>query len=119
MVQYPRPIPRPNRAERRTPMATASTPPPDLAPDPTVDGDSLYEVVNGQVVEKPPMASYPGEIASLLLWHLTTFVRENQLGKVVGEVLFRIDRATNLQRRPDLAFVSDARWPRNRRAPNT
>ena len=32
-------------------------------------------------------------------------------------MLFRIDRATELQLRPDVAFVSHARWPRDRPAP--
>jgi Uma2 family endonuclease len=35
----------------------------------------------------------------------------------VIEMLFRIDAAANLQRRPDVAFVSYERWPRSRRVP--
>lgn len=98
-------------------MATATPQPPDIAPEPSAGGDSLYEVVAGRFVEKPPMGAYEGEIASLLLEFLAPFVRAHRLGKVVAEVLFRIDPAANLQRRPDVAFISDARWPRNRRAP--
>src|SRR3954453_14456859 len=101
----------------------AATPSPPEAPAaapaaPRVDGDSLYEVVNGRAVEKPAMGAYEIELATLLSWYLTSFVRAHQLGKVVVEALFRIDRTTDLQRRPDVAFVSDARWPRNRRAPS-
>jgi Uma2 family endonuclease len=33
-------------------------------------------------------------------------------------MLFRVDQAKNLQRRPDLAFVSHARWPIHRRLPD-
>jgi Uma2 family endonuclease len=33
-------------------------------------------------------------------------------------MVFRIDRARNLQRRPDAAFISDARWPVRRRVPD-
>ena len=33
-------------------------------------------------------------------------------------MVFRIDLARNLQRRPDAAFVSDARWPFRRRVPD-
>src|SRR5262245_37138197 len=99
-------------------MATAAAPPPNIAPESPNDRDSLYEVVDGQVVEKPPMGAYQGELASLLHEYLAPFVREHQLGKVVVEVLFLINSATNLQRRPDVAFVSDARWPRKRHAPN-
>ncbi len=34
------------------------------------------------------------------------------------EMVFRIDQATNLQCRPDVAFVSHARWPVHRRVPD-
>ena len=33
-------------------------------------------------------------------------------------MLFRIDAAEDLPRRPDVAFVSHARWPSKRRVPN-
>jgi Uma2 family endonuclease len=99
-------------------MATVSPPPPDVAPEPPVDGKSRYEVVDGQVVEKPRMGAYEGELASLLVAYLLTFVRTHKLGKVVSEVLFRLDREQRLQRRPDVAFVSNARWPYNRHAPS-
>ena len=79
--------------------------------------DVLYEVVDGQVVEKPPMAAYSGWLASYLLRVLGTFAFERQLGEVVTETLFRIDRDRNLQRRPDVAFVSTERWPRGQRIP--
>ena len=92
-------------------MATAT--PPDAAAE-----DVLYEVVDGQVVEKPPMGSFETDVATFLTGLLGPFVRERRLGRVMAETLFRIDRAKDLQRRPDIAFVSDARWPARRRAPN-
>lgn len=79
--------------------------------------DVLYEVVDGQIVEKPPMGVYSAWLASLLQSALGPFVFERQLGHVVTEVLFLIDRKRNLQRRPDVAFVSYERWPRGRRVP--
>ena len=45
------------------------------------------------------------------------FARANRLGQVFTEMLFRINFANDLQRRPDVAFVSHARWPFNRRPP--
>lgn len=98
-------------------MATAATPPPDAPPAPPADGETLHEVVQGQIVEKPPMGAYEAEIATLLIEFLAPFVRTRQLGKVLGEALFRIDAAANLERRPDVAFVANAQWPWNRRAP--
>jgi Uma2 family endonuclease len=74
-------------------------------------GDILYEVVNGRIVESPPMGSYQSELAFFLAVALDHVVRENRLGKVVVELLFLIDVDANLKRRPDLAFVSAARWP--------
>jgi Uma2 family endonuclease len=81
-----------------------------------VSGDILYEVIDGRIKEKIARAS-ECEIASLLIGFLAPFVREHRLGKILGETLFRIDQAKDLQRRPDVAFVSHARWPFNRRAP--
>ncbi len=81
-----------------------------------VSGDMLYEVVDGQIREKN-MGVHECEIATLLIEFLAPFVRSNRLGKVFGETIFRIDQPKDLQRRPDVAFVSHAKWPANRRAP--
>ena len=90
-----------------------------LIPPPTaiasiIPDDMLYEVVDGQVVEKK-MSARETEIASILVGMLTPYLRTNRLGKVVGEMLFRINPENDLRRRPDVAFVSHARWPFNRR----
>ena len=44
--------------------------------------------------------------------------RRKGWGATAVEMLFRIDPAANLQRRPDLAFVSYERWPRGKRVPD-
>jgi Uma2 family endonuclease len=81
-----------------------------------VPDDVLYEVVDGEIREKnvgvPEL-----EIASLLHGFLFTFLRQTKLGRVLTEMIFRIDKAKDLQRRPDVAFVSHSKWPANRRAP--
>jgi Uma2 family endonuclease len=100
-------------------MATVTSPQSDVGPAPPIADDTLYEVVDGQVVEKAAMGAYEGVLASRLVAYLLTFAETHKLGKVAGEVLFLIDRVRNLQRRPDVAFVSDARWPYNRSAPQT
>ena len=66
---------------------------------------------------KKTIGAFETEIASILAGFLAPFVRANRLGKVLNEMLFRIDPGTDLQRRPDVAFVSHDRWPRDRPAP--
>ena len=98
-------------------MSTTIAPPTGAPPASPADGDALYEVVDGQTVELPPMGAYPTWIASLLFLPLGTFAKTQGLGRAVVAMLFRIDPAAYLQRRPDVAFVSYERWPRGRRVP--
>jgi Uma2 family endonuclease len=93
-----------------------STVPATPSSEPVVSGDMLYEVIDGQIEEKT-MGSYETGIASLLFRVLGPFADSNRLGQFFSEMLFRINIAKDLQRRPDLAFVSHARWPYNRRPP--
>jgi Uma2 family endonuclease len=96
-------------------VSTPSSSPPRLSLEPP--GDVLYEVVNGRIVEPPPMGSYESELAFSLAVALDHVVSEKRLGKVVVERLFLIDVEQNLKPRPDLAFVSAARWPFGKRVP--
>lgn len=85
---------------------------PLLTPD-----DALYELVDGTLVEKK-VGAQQIEIANVLAFAITAFARPRRLGRALVEMVFRIDPATNLQRRPDAAFVSAARWPFPRRVPD-
>jgi Uma2 family endonuclease len=91
---------------------TPATSVPMVIPD-----DMLYEVVDGKLVEKIVGASAL-EIAGILDQHLGMFARTHRLGRALIEFVFRIDQAKDLQRRPDISFVSHARWPFHRRVPN-
>ncbi len=82
-------------------------------------GFRLYEVVGGQIVEKPAMGAFESLLASLLWRRMANHAHDNQLGRVVSETLFLLDPALGLERRPDLAFVSTERWPLRRRIPRT
>jgi Uma2 family endonuclease len=82
----------------------------------SVPDDMLYEVVDGKIVEKI-LGVFEADIATLLIRFLAPFVAAHRLGRVLGETIFRIDQAKSLQRRPDVAFVSDARWPAHRKPP--
>ena len=81
--------------------------------------DLLYEVVDNQVRELPPMGVEEGLLASTLMRILSPFTWTAGLGEVVSEVLFLLIDAKKRQRRPDLAFVSFQRWPRGRRVPSS
>ncbi len=84
----------------------------------TVPDDMLYEVVDGQLTEKAGGAR-ESEIASLVHGFLFMFLRQHKLGRALSEAVFRIDAARDLQRRPDVAFVSKSRWGLDRPVPDS
>lgn len=79
------------------------------------ESESLYEIINGERREKP-VGAYESGLASYLQELLAPFARSHGLGRFVVELLFQFG-ADRPQVRPDLAFVSFSRWPRNRRIP--
>lgn len=81
--------------------------------------DDSYEIVNGQRIEGAPMSAYSGKIASRLVRKLGSVADDQQLGEVVGEVLFRfpLPQDSGRNRKPDVAFVSSQRWPPDRPQP--
>ncbi len=86
---------------------------------PVPERSDLFEIVDGHVVEKPPMGALEGFLASTLMRYLAPFVHEARLGCVVAEMLFLLEVSPELKRRPDLAFVSAERWPIGKRVPRT
>jgi Uma2 family endonuclease len=81
---------------------------PEVVP-PLSDADALYEVIDGQRRELPPMGAHEVNMASVLIALLGPFVRAKNLGRAVGEMLFNFP-SLKKQRRPDVAFVSYQRW---------
>jgi len=106
-------------------MATVMASSPMAAPTASVgtlepvDDDIVYEIVDNQIRELPPMSARETDLASTLIGILSSFARTAGLGRVQMEMLFLIIPAKGLQRRPDLSFVSFNRWPRERRVPKT
>ena len=82
------------------------------------DDDILYEVVDGNLVDLGPMGAHEIWFATVLVVHLANFVRQHQLGRVVQELLFDFTAMVKRKRRPDVAFVSYERWPRQRSVPH-
>jgi len=97
-------------------MATVTSPMPAEEAI-SIEPDGHYEVINGQIVETPPMGVLEGWIASQLGLTMGTSANVGRLGRVVVEVLFQIDPSGGRKRRPDVAFVSRERWPIERPIP--
>jgi Uma2 family endonuclease len=100
-------------------MSALATLQPPAAPAAPVKEEPLYEVVNGQKVELPPMSIFSSRIGAKLLTALEVHAASHGLGQAVGEALFILDAEKNLRRRPDVAFVSAAKWPLDRPLPET
>lgn len=100
-------------------MATSTVSPPiNTAALPAQD-EPLYEIVDGQPVEVPPMSIYATWLASRLHGLLWPYTDAQELGTTVTEALFILDAQRDLRRRPDVAFVSSARWPLQQTLPAT
>ena len=107
-------------------MSTAIQPqkpakmPEGSAPSVVVGDEPLYEIVDGNRVDLPPMSALSSLIASDLLSEMSPFAKSRKVGRVVGEAIFLLPlTGKERQRRPDVAFVSFARWPVDRAVPNT
>ena len=88
------------------------------APVDVVGDDELYEVIDGQRVRTPPMATISVWTASRIA-RLLGNIADDKLGRVIVEALFRLPAPINRDRRPDVAFVSYSRWARTRQVPLT
>jgi Uma2 family endonuclease len=87
--------------------------------EPLLNGDVLYEVVDNEIREVAPMNARETRFANNLSLALGQFGRSNSLGMSDVEMLFLIDKSRNLQRRPDVSFVSFQRWPKGKPVPAT
>jgi Uma2 family endonuclease len=81
--------------------------------------EPLYEIVNGERVELPPMSIYASRIAFQLGIRLETHAEAHRQGMAVTEAMFILDPVKDLRRRPDVAFVSAATWPLDRPLPES
>jgi Uma2 family endonuclease len=100
-------------------MHTIATVDPSAAAAGPAKDEPLYEVVNGQKVELPPMSIYAAWIASRIDRRLGSHAETHGLGTVIVEGVFILDPAKDLRRRPDVAFVSAEKWPLDRSIPES
>jgi Uma2 family endonuclease len=87
--------------------------------EPLLNGDILYEVVDNEIRKLPPKSARETRLRSNLDQILGSFAWDRTLGLVDAEMLFLIDKSRNLQRRPDVSFVSYQRWPKGKPVPAT
>jgi Uma2 family endonuclease len=81
-----------------------------LAPQTAPPDDMLYEVIDGQYVEKS-VGAYSSWLALQLYRLLDAYITQHRLGIAVTEMVFILDAERDLRRRPDVAFVSAEKWP--------
>ena len=81
------------------------------------ENESLYEIIDGQRVELPPMSAYASIVSSRLGQKLGSFAASNRLAQVAVETLFRLPLQRSRNRRPDVAIVTYERWPIGRPIP--
>jgi Uma2 family endonuclease len=80
-----------------------------ITPDDILKMDGLFELVDGQPVEKH-MSALSGKTAGIITAILVPFIRTNRLGDFLVETSFRcFPNDTDQTRRPDLAFIAVAR----------
>jgi Uma2 family endonuclease len=82
------------------------------------DSDVLYEVIDGRIVQKT-VCAYECWLAAVVFGTLDPYLKANPRGRAVQEMIFDLRPVVDRQRRPDLAFVSFERWPRDRGVPET
>lgn len=98
--------------------AEALTPLPTLVRD-EFDNSDNYEIIDGMKVEMPPMSVDSQALASRLIRHLSNFGIAKGLGEAYPEMLFNLPLKKNRNRKPDVAFVSYQRWPKDMPFPTT
>jgi Uma2 family endonuclease len=101
-------------------MPTTLTEPIRLA-EPSVGSadEPLYEIIDGQRVELPPMSVYANWVAAQFFGALSLFSERHSIGRYFAQMLFRLPLNRSRNRRPDVAFVTFDRWPKNRPIPAT
>jgi Uma2 family endonuclease len=92
---------------RRSSMTAVISPTvPRSQPLGRIDDEPLFEIIDGQRVELPPMSILACRVASKLQGRLGHYLLGNPVGEALIETLFRLPLPVDRNRRPDVAFVS-------------
>jgi Uma2 family endonuclease len=71
-----------------------------------IEDEPLFEIIDGQRVELPPMSILASRVTSNLHGHLAHHLFGNPVGEALMETLFHLPLPVDRNRRPDVAFVS-------------
>lgn len=93
---------------------TLKVPPDPLGGEPR----EHYEVVDGRIVEEPPLGAHEIWIASYIARLFARWERADEVGQMIVEMIFELRDDPRLRRRPDVAFVSSRLWPVDEPAPD-
>ncbi|MBX9623924.1 MAG: Uma2 family endonuclease [Gemmataceae bacterium] len=80
-----------------------------------------YEVVNGEIVEKPPMSWLACEVANRIRDRLSAYGLSSGRGRPRNDMLFGLPtrRDPGRKREPDVTFITFDRWAEDRPLPPT
>jgi Uma2 family endonuclease len=81
------------------------------------DDPPFFEIIDGIKVDLPPMSSYAVRIANILSQRIAAFAEPQDLGESIVEDIFNLRLPLDRNRRPDVAFISRQRWPKDRPQP--
>ena len=84
-----------------------------------LDDEKLYEIIDGEKVETPPLSARATRVASDLAVALTVYGMANNIGKAYPEMLVQLPLPMDRRRRPDVIFVPFSRFPRDTEVPDT
>ena len=90
--------------------------PPETVPPVLPD---RYEVIDGEIQEKPPMSGYSGMVTNRVHRRLGEYGTRTGRGQALMDILYRVPTPEDpgRNRKPDAAFVSFDRLPENQPIP--
>lgn len=83
------------------------------------DSDTLFEYVDGERLELPPMSSPASDVMTELASRLRVFGAAQKLGRGFGETLIKFPLPVDRRRRPDASFIPYSVWPKERQLPKS
>jgi Uma2 family endonuclease len=75
------------------------------------NADRYYELIDGEVIEKPLSTEEHGVIAAILVGEIHIYLKQNPIGRVGVEVRERVPNDAHNARQPDISYFSDISQP--------